>query len=72
MAFNWINDVFARMGWSIDPDPRKSPGPYHFVNTGGEWLVLDISDTQNGIRLVTKDHKTEVFVPIAQCTFKRK
>ncbi len=72
MAFNWIQDVFAGMGWTITPDPRTSVGPYHFNNNAGEWLVLDVSDDHNGIKLVTKDHKTEVFVPIAQCTFKRK
>ena len=72
MAYRWIEDVFARMGWSVSPDPRTSVGPYFFDNSGGEWLVLDLSEQGNGIRLVTKDHKTEVFVPIAQCTFKRK
>ena len=72
MAYKWIEDVFARMGWTVTPDPRKTVGPYMFHNTGGEWLVLDVSEDQGGIRLVTKDHKSEVFVSLTQCTFVRK
>lgn len=72
MAYKWIEDVFSRMGWTVKPDPRTSPGPYHFNNDAGEWLVLDLSEDHNGIKLVTKDSKSEVFISIAQCTFRRK